>query len=99
MAHNVSLRSVEDADNETLCMMARDVTLSSKNATENDNLCFNSQPQFSSKECTKIDQMAPMSELISEDCCRMYDNLLFFFKFMFCKIHNLYGHENLRAYK
>jgi len=39
------------------------------------------------------------SKLFIGDCCHQYDNLLFFFKFMYCKIHNLYGSENLRAYK
>lgn len=28
-----------------------------------------------------------------------YDNLLFFFKFMYYKIHSLYDHENLRSYQ
>jgi len=28
-----------------------------------------------------------------------YDNLLFFFCYMYSKIHKLYDHENLRAYK
>ncbi len=27
-----------------------------------------------------------------------YDNMLFFFKFMYDKIHELYDHNSLRAY-
>ena len=38
-------------------------------------------------------------DLFIDYCCHQYDNLLFYFKFMFCKIHNIYGTENLRAYK
>ncbi|KAF2356338.1 DTW protein [Trinorchestia longiramus] len=39
------------------------------------------------------------NQLFIDDCCHRYDNLLFYFKFMFDKIHNIYGIENLRAYK
>jgi hypothetical protein len=38
-------------------------------------------------------------QLFIDDCCHQFDNLLFYFKFMFDKIHNLYGADILRAYK
>lgn len=39
------------------------------------------------------------TELFIDDCCHQYDDLLFYFQFMFNKIHNLYDVETLRAYK
>ena len=37
--------------------------------------------------------------LFVDKCCHQFDNILFFFKFMYFKIHGLYGSDNLRAYK
>lgn len=39
------------------------------------------------------------SNVESADANHEYDNLLFFFKFMYEKIHTLYDHEQLKSYK
>lgn len=52
-----------------------------------------------STSCPNSSQLDDYYGLFHKECCHQYDNLLFFFKFMFQKIHNIYGFENLRAYK
>lgn len=39
------------------------------------------------------------TNILKEEYCNEYDDLLFFFKFMFEKIHTLYDKDSLRAYK
>lgn len=40
------------------------------------------------------------NQLLSEYCYTgQYDNLLFFFRFMYCMIHMLYDHDKLKSYK
>lgn len=40
------------------------------------------------------------NKLLSEYCYKgQYDNLLFFFRFMYCMIHMLYDHDKLKSYK
>lgn len=66
-------------------------------------LCMNTGAVDSDVIGAKItptfEEKVSTENLFIEDCCHQYDNLLFFFKFMFFKIHDLYGSENLRAYK
>ncbi|VVC97158.1 unnamed protein product [Leptidea sinapis] len=52
---------------------------------------------------TKITTNFPLHDKENHPQCKpyngQYDNLLFFFKFMYEKLHALYRHENLLAYK
>lgn len=50
-------------------------------------------------ETSNVSALLINDSLYTDACCHQYDNMLFFFKFMFYKIHNLYGSNNLRAYK
>lgn len=53
----------------------------------------------SKDDCTVNSSSTKIVDSKIETNSNKFDNLLFFFRFMYDKIHSLYDHESLKSYK